>query len=104
MRVESVGVLVLPLLLARALILPLSRAVVFQPSNLGNILPDMTVINRTMGHSSWMLSLGLEPDGAVDSGRLPAVSGSLSTDEEDEDDRDIGDAGGVPLVSLEEVQ
>lgn len=59
MQLLRAGVLTMPLLLSRALMLPLSRAALLQPGSIGNLLPDLEALNRTMGHPSALWALGL---------------------------------------------
>ena len=92
-----VGVAAGPLLLSRALLLPLSRAVLFQPSSVGNLLPDLDALNSTLGHSTalWALGLGLAEE-ASEPSPTPRPVG------EDDDDGDEDFESGQ-LISRDEL-
>lgn len=90
-----VGVAAGPLLLSRALLLPLSRAVLFQPSSVGNLLPDLDALNSTLGHSSALWALGL---GLVEEPREPGPVPEPTSDEDADEEFERGQ-----LISREEL-
>ena len=99
MRTLQLGVAALPLLMSKALLLPFSRAVIFQPSNLGNIMPDLATLNSTMGHPNilWSLGLGYNPD------IQDAASVSTSLDESSEDEDEVDESTQfIPITEMTE--
>jgi hypothetical protein len=90
---RTVRLLILPLLLSNAIFIPLSRAVVFHTNSIGNFLPDVGALNRTMGHSSalWALGLGVLQEGGSSSTDKLIIAGDAGADDDEGEEDELGE-------------